>query len=84
MISLGLDGAFSLGLDRVSSGFKVQDVDVRLALTASLNGQITIGLKRFEVLTDIGLVQTHVISEPSLPGKAMVVLPRVAQEHRKG
>ena len=84
MISLGLDRAFSLGLDRVSSGLEVQDVNVRLALAPSLNGQITVGLKRFEMLADIGLVQAHVIGEPPLAGKAMIVLPRVAQEHCKG
>ena len=44
MISLGLDRAFSLGLERVLSGLEVQDVNVRLALAASLNGQITVGL----------------------------------------
>ena len=54
--SLGLDQAFSLGLDRVPSGLEVQDVNVGLALAASLNGQITVGLKRFEVLADVGLV----------------------------
>ncbi len=44
MILLGLDRAISLGLDRVLSGLEIQDVNVRLALAPSLNGQITVGL----------------------------------------
>ena len=84
MISLGLDQAFSLGLNRVPSRLKIQDVDVGLALAAALNGQIAIGLKRFEMFADVGLVQAHVIGEPSLAGEAMIVLPRVAQQHGEG
>lgn len=35
------------------------------------------------MLADIGLMETHVVREPLLAGKAVVVLPRVAEQHRK-
>jgi len=36
------------------------------------------------VFAHVGFVQAHILGQSLLPGKAMVVLPRVAQEHGEG
>jgi hypothetical protein len=82
LIPLGLDRAFSLGLDlRLFRRFEVQCVDIGLALAPPRNGEEAIAFERLEVFSDVRFVQPHVLGEPLLAGKAVVVLPRVAQEH---
>src|SRR6202051_4522716 len=64
--------------------FEVQFVDIGLALPAPGNTQEPVGLQRFEVLADIGLMQAHVLGKPFLARIAIVVLPRVAEQYGEG
>jgi hypothetical protein len=64
--------------------FEVQFVDIGLALPAPGDAQQPVGLQRLEVLADIGLVQAHVLGKPLLARVAVVVLPRVAEQHGEG
>jgi len=64
--------------------FEIQFVDIGLSLPAPGDAQQPVGLKRFEVLADVGLVQPHVVGKPPLARKAVIVLPRVAQQHGEG
>ncbi len=63
---------------------QIEGVDICLSLAAAGDLQKTVGLKRFQVLPDVRFMQAHIEGEAYLPWKAVVVLPRVAQQHRKG
>jgi len=62
---------------------EVQFVDIGLALAAPGDAQEPVGLQRFKVLANVGLVQAHIIGKPFLARIAEVVLPCVAEQHGK-
>jgi hypothetical protein len=64
--------------------FEIQFVDISLALAAPGDAQQPVGLQRLEVLAHVGLMQAHVLGKPFLARIAIVVLPRVAEQHGEG
>lgn len=78
----GLDRAFLSGLGRPQfARLEVQFVDVGLPLATALDGQQAIQFEGFEVAADVALVQAKVFREADLAGKAVVILPCVAEQH---